>query len=144
MYEDTLLVVRGTIEIPEFTDQSEINLFTKSIVEGQSIYMNGHLIAPNIKRDSPDQSYRLDHSIIQPGKNVYAVTGKRFRKTHQWDEPNTDPGLIQVIEPAGQWKRKAFNGLAQVIVQSEKQLGEIVLSADSPGLKSAAIKIKAQ
>jgi beta-galactosidase len=80
--------------------------------------------------------------IVKRGANIYAVTGQRFRKTYQWDEPNTDPGLIQVIEPAGQWKRKTFNGLAQVIVQSLRQPGEITLSADSPGLKPASIKIR--
>ena len=101
MYKDTLLVVRGTIVLPEFSNEAVINLFTKSILEGQSIYLNGHLIAANIKRDDPHQSFRIDHSIIKPGLNVYAVTGQRFRKTYQWDEPNTDPGLIQVIEPAG-------------------------------------------
>ena len=142
VYKDTLLVVRGTIVLPEFTGEAVVTLFTKSILEGQSVYLNGHLIAANIKRDDPHQSFRIDHSIIQPGLNVVALTGQRFRKTHQWDEPNTDPGLIQVIEPAGQWTRKAFNGLAQVIVQSSRQSGEITLSAESPGLKQATIKIR--
>jgi len=141
VYKDTLLVVRGTIELPEFTHETEINLFTKSIVEGQTIYINGHLIAANIKRNAANQAYRIDHSIIKPGKNVYAVVGKRFRKTYQWDEPNTDPGVVQIINPAVQWKRKVFNGLAQVIVQSSKQAGEIILTAVSPGLKPATVKI---
>ena len=142
VYKDTLLVVRGTIFLPEFTSEAVVNLFTKSILEGQSIYLNGHLIAANITRDDPRQSFRIDHSILQPGLNVVAITGQRFRKTYQWDEPNTDPGLMQVIEPAGQWTRKAFNGLAQVIVQSSRQPGEITLSAESPGLKPASIKIR--
>jgi beta-galactosidase len=142
VYKDTLLVIRGIIVLPEFTDKTIIHLFTKSIVDGQTIYLNGHLIAAKIKRNNPDQSYLLDHSIIKPGVNIYAVVGQRFRKTHQWDEPNTDPGLVQVIDPAPQWMRKAFNGLAQVIVQTSKQSGEITLSAASPGLKSAVIKIK--
>jgi beta-galactosidase len=128
--------------LPEFTNETVINLYTKSIVEGQSIYVNGHLIAANIKRNDPNQSFPVDHSLIKPGINIYAVLGKRFRKTQQWDEPNTDPGLMQVIEPAGQWTRRTFNGLAQVIVQSSTQAGEITLSATSPGLKPAAIKIK--
>ena len=44
VYIDTLLVIRGTFEIPDFTNESEINLFTKSIVENQSIYVNRHLL----------------------------------------------------------------------------------------------------
>ena len=144
VYIDTLLVIRGTFEITNLTDETEINLFTKSIVENQSIYVNGHLLASNIKRDALNQSYRLDHSIIKSGKNEYAVTGQRFRKRHQWDEPNRDPGLVQVIYPAKQWKRKTFNGLAQIIVQANTQAGEISLTASSQGLKQGSMKIKTQ
>jgi beta-galactosidase len=142
VYIDTLLVIRGTFEITDLTNETEINLFTKSIVENQSIYVNGHLLASNMKRDAPNQSYRLDHSIIKSGKNEYAVTGQRFRKRHQWDEPNRDPGLVQVIYPAKQWKRKAFNGLAQIIVQADTKAGEISLTASSQGLKQGIMKIK--
>lgn len=142
VYTDSLIVVRGTFELPEITDKASVNLFTKSIVENQSVYVNGHLLASNIVRDAPDQAWLLNHKIIKAGKNEYAVVGQRFRKRHQWDEPNTDPGLVQVIYPAVQWKRKIFNGLAQVIVQSKQQPGEIILKASSPGLESAEIKIK--
>ena len=144
VYKDSLIVIRGTFELPEITNETEINLFTKSIVENQSIYVNGNLIASGIKRDAPNQSYRLDHKIIKSGKNVYAVTGQRFRKTYQWDEPNTDPGLVQTISPSSQWKRNLFNGLAQVIVQSTKMSGELILKASAEGLKQAVIKIQTQ
>lgn len=142
VYKDTLLVLRGNIDLPEFTNETEINLFTKSIVENQSIYINGHIIAADVKRDAPGQSYRLDHSILKPGKNVYAVVGQRFKKKRLYDEPNTDPGMVQVIDPAGQWKRNTFNGLAQVIVQSDKQSGELILKASSNGLQQGTIKIQ--
>ncbi len=142
VYTDSLIVIRGTFELPDITNETEVNLFTKSIVENQSIYVDGHLLASNIKRNAPNQSFRLDHNRITSGKNGYAVIGQRFRKASQWDEPNTDPGLIQIINPAGQWKRKTFNGMAQIIVQSTRRLGEITLSATSPGLKPAIMKIQ--
>jgi beta-galactosidase len=141
-YKDTLIVIRGTFELPGLTNETEVNLFTKSIVENQSVYVNGHLIASNIKRDAPNQAYLLDHKIINSGKNEYAVTGQRIRKRSQWDEPNTDPGLVQTISPASQWKRSLFNGLAEVIVQSSKQPGRLVLKAASEGLQQAEIKIE--
>ncbi len=144
VYIDTLLVIRGTFESPDLTSETEVNLFTKSIVENQSVYVNGHLLASNIKRDAPDQSFRLDHKIIISGKNEYAVVGQRFRKRHQWDEPNTDPGLVQTISPSFQWKRSVFNGLAQVIVQSTKEPGEVMLKATAEGLQQAIIKIQTQ
>ncbi len=128
--------------MPEITNESEVNLFTKSIAENQSIYVNGHLLASNVQRDAPNQSYRIDHKIISAGKNDYAVVGKRFRKKQQWDEPNMDPGLVQIISPSAQWKRSLFNGLAQVIVQSTKQSGELILKANAKGLKQAELKIQ--
>lgn len=144
VYKDTLLVIRGTFELPEFNSETKFNLFTKSIVENQSIYINGNLIASNIKRDEKNQSFLIDHKIIKPCKNEFAVTGQRFRKKHQWDEPNTDPGLLQIVFPAEQWKRKFFNGMAQVIVQSTKKPGEILLTATGDSLKKTTIKIQSK
>jgi beta-galactosidase len=46
-------------------------------------------------------------------------------------------------EPDKAAKRRAFNGLAQVIVQSTKQPGGIVLSATAGGLQTATVTIKA-
>jgi len=143
-YTDTLLVIRGTFELPDFTDETVLNLLTKSIAENQSVYVNGHLLASGIKRDAPGQSYQLDHKIIKPGKNEYAVTGQRFRNRNQWDEPNTDAGLIQVVVPSSQWQRSLFNGMAEVIVQSTKQPGDLILKASGNGLKEAIIKIQTQ
>ena len=142
IYKDSLIVVRGTFSLPEITKDAAVNLYTKSIAEDQSIYVNGNLIAADIRRDDPNQSFKLNHNIIQTGRNEYAVTGKRFRKKNQWDIPNTDPGQVQVIYPSKQWKRKVFNGLAQVLIQSSKQPGEITLTSESPGIKSSVIKIQ--
>jgi beta-galactosidase len=46
--------------------------------------------------------------------------------------------------PAPQWKRSVFNGLAQVIVQSKREAGEIRLTATSPGLSPAVVNIASQ
>lgn len=143
VYKDTLLALRGSFELPELTGKTIVNLFPKSIVENQSIYINGHLLASNISKDS-EQSFKLDPAIIQSGKNEFVVTGKRFRKKSKWDEPNTNPGSIQVVIPEKPWKRKAFNGLAQVIVQSTKENGKITLKATGAGLSPATIKLAAE
>jgi beta-galactosidase len=42
-------------------------------------------------------------------------------------------------EPDKANKRRAFNGLCMVIVQSQKQPGEIRLEASSPGLEPATL-----
>jgi beta-galactosidase len=83
----------------------------------------------------------LDHNILRKGKNVVAIEGKPFVKQSQWEDINTNPGTIKVYNPAPQWKRKAFCGLAQVIVKTTRQAGEISLTVTSDGLVPATLKI---
>ena len=130
-------VIRGTFTLPDFSSMTEIALWPKSLGEEQAVYVNGQLIAKNIKRDDAVQRYRLDRTILRKGKNVYAIVGIPLAKRFQYDNLNTDPGTIQVYNPPPVWKRRVFNGLAQVIVQSERQTGEITLTANSPGLSQA-------
>ena len=47
-------------------------------------------------------------------------------------------------EPDKAAKRKVFNGLCQVIVQSSKESGDIILTAESPDLKPASVTIHAE
>jgi beta-galactosidase len=142
--KDTLIIIRGSFQLPPITDNAAITLLTKSICNNQSIYVNGHLIASDIKRNAPNQDYKLDHSILKSGKNVYTAIGTPFVKTRQWEEINIDPGVVKIFTPAETWKRKVFNGLAQIIVQSAQQPGEITLTATSPALQPATVKIKTQ
>jgi len=143
VYKDSLIALRGSFNLPDLSSQTMVNLFAKSIVNNQTIYINGHLLASNLGRND-NQSFKLDLTTLQKGKNEYVVVGKRFKKRSEWDEINTNPGVIQVVTPAEPWKRKAFNGLAQIIVQSSKQSGEIKLKATAPGLTSSEIIIKAE
>ncbi len=138
------IAIRGSFDLPAFTSETGITLLTKSIAQEQDIYVNGHLIAKGIQRDAPDQSYRLDHSLLHEGTNVYAVVGPPLVKQNKWEALNTDPGMVQIIDPAAQWKRAAFNGLAQVLVQSTKHPGEMVLTAASQGLTGSSVKIRTE
>ncbi len=47
-------------------------------------------------------------------------------------------------EPDKAAKRKVFNGLCQVIIQSSREMGEIKLTAESAGLESTSIIIRAE
>ena len=54
-----------------------------------------------------------------------------------------DNGSETSHEPFKADYRKAFNGLCLVVIQSENKAGEIILGADSKGLKGSRINIKA-
>jgi beta-galactosidase len=138
------IIIRGVFNLSDFSDKTEISLYSKSLAEGQNIYINGVLIGSNIKRDDPNQVFIIKHEILHKGKNVIVYAGKPFVKSYMWEEINSDPGVIKVVNPPAPWKRKVFNGLAEVIVQTKKQAGEIILSAESKGLLTGKIKLNSQ
>jgi len=144
--KDTLktIVIRGIFNISEITNDSEIKLWPKSLGEEQAVYINGHLIVKNIKRNDAVQEYKLDKAILRKGKNVYAIVGSPLVPRYLYDNLNTDPGIIQIFSPSKNWKRRVFNGLAQVIVQSTKMPGKIILTATSEHLLKATLKLQTQ
>jgi beta-galactosidase len=138
------VVIRGSLDLPDLNSNSVITLWPKSLGEEQAVYVNGHLIAQNIKRDDALQAFKLDPEIVHSGKNIYAVVGTPFVRRYQYDNLNTDPGVIQVFTPAEPWRRKAFNGAAQVIVQSGKNAGELLLRAAGRGLSGGVVRVGLQ
>jgi beta-galactosidase len=138
------VIIRGTFNLPDLNSDTKISLFPKSLGEEQAVYANGQLIVKNVKRNDPVQKYKLDNSILRKGKNVYAIVGTPLAPRFQYDNLNTDPGIIKVFKLAETWKRKVFNGLAQIIVQSTKESGEIILTAESEGLLEGTVKLITQ
>ena len=130
----------GSFTLPQDFGVSAITLFYKNIGLKQSIYINGKEIAHNVPENETADGYVLDKSILKPGRNVIAILATPIPKQHDWDNVNTDPGLIQLVKSAEPWKRKLFNGLAQVIVQTTNEPGEIVLTATSPKLGSSTLR----
>jgi beta-galactosidase len=137
-------VVRASFELPQLDDYREVTLFPKSLVDGQAIYVNGHLVTEKMKRDDTGKAFPLPKSILKKGRNVYAVVGTELLRRFKWGNLNGDPGSIRTVIPAGQWKRSLFSGLAQVIVQSDRKPGTIVLKAASAGLSGTGLRIDSE
>jgi len=138
------VVIRGTFDLSNLVDGAQVTLWPKSLGEEQAVYVNGHLLAKKIKRDDSVQGHTLDNSILHKGKNIYAIVGTPLVPRYQYDNLNTDPGVIQVFTPAEKWRRKVFNGLAQVIVQSTRHAGTITLTATGNGLSQGVLEIHAE
>ena len=150
--KEKVVIYRGNFILPQtLNKEAAFNFLYKYIGIEQSIYINGQLLAANIKQDSKSNTsatdkkvFPLDKSMLLPGKNLITIIAYPFIKKNSWDTPNRDAGVFQIVTPAPQWKRSLFNGLAQVIVQSTGGAGDIMLTAYSNGLKQASIKIKSQ
>jgi len=137
-------VYRGVFELPETKGQTVISLILRSLGEKQSVYINGKPIAENAGRDNAGHEFTLDQAMLHPGKNVVAVVATPSQGGRQGGGDAAGPGLIRITSLAGDWKRSVFNGLAQVIVQSTREPGEIALTATSQGLSQAVLKLQAQ
>jgi len=137
------VVYRGTFRVPDSIANATITFFYNNIGQTESIYINGQSVVQNSIDTKTGKEFSIRQNMLHPGKNNIAIFAVPFIKKYSWDYNNTNPGTIQVIVPAAQWKRKLFNGLAEVIIQSTGQPGQIVLTATSPGLKKNELKIDA-
>ncbi len=81
-------------------------------------------------RPVPTASSEIAFEIAGPGRIIGVGNG---------DPSSHEPDQYA----AGGWKRSLFNGLAQVIVRSAGQPGEIILTASSKDLSPAVLKLQA-
>lgn len=132
-------VYRGRFELQNNTASNKVSFFYKKIGLESIIYINGNVV--DASAEDPEK-YILDAAILRNGKNYINITAKPLQKIKDWDVMNTDPGIIQVITPAEPWKRKLFNGYAQIIIQKDEKVKEVVLSATATGLKSGVLIVK--
>lgn len=141
VYEDSLKVIRGTFNIDKMENGMKVTLFAKSIVERQNIYVNGHKLATEVARANKLDAIEIPLEYLHPGKNEYAVSGQKFRKTYIYDEPNREPGCVQIVYPTPQTTRNLFNGYAQIIVKPQSGKN-IKITAVSDGLEKTEISIQ--
>ena len=133
-------VYRGEFDLKENSKTNIVNFFYKKIGVETLVFINGNKVNPNAE---DVQKYILGSDILKEGKNTIYIITKPLQKIKDWDVMNTDPGIIQIVKPAESWKRKLFNGYAQIIVQKEDNNSkEVVLSASVKGLRSGTLVVK--
>jgi beta-galactosidase len=123
--------------------------------------------------DLAADSVELDFGMIDDEGYVF-VNGQKVGESHDWRatpafdvksflHPGQNTIAVAVVNATGaggvnkgaelrfqkktattDWRRSAFNGLAQVLVQSTKEPGEIKLTATAEGLPPATLSVKAQ
>jgi len=96
----------------------DISVFTVAVVDAQ-----GRMV--------PTANNKVNFELSGAGKIIGVGNGNP-----SCHEPDT---YIK-----GGWSRSVFNGLAQIIVQSTKEVGEIKLTASADGLQSVSSVVKTQ
>ena len=76
---------------------------------------------------------------LHPGDNTVAVLVENYSGSGGMTNGVTLRMQDKTVLP--EWKRSVFNGLAQIIVQSTKDSGEIRLTARADGLSPATASV---
>ncbi|WP_338838974.1 beta-galactosidase GalA [Flavobacterium ginsenosidimutans] len=130
-------IYKGEFDLKNNSTSNVVSFFYKKIGVETVVFVNGNKVEPS-KEDF--QKYVLNSAILKQGKNTIHIAATPLQKIKDWDVMNTDPGIIQVITPAESWKRKLFNGYAQIIIQKDENAKEVVLSASAKGLRATSLK----
>jgi beta-galactosidase len=135
------IVYRSTFCLPKDFNKGEVMLYLRTIGQKQFVYLNGTRIGEEMNQKTDRYTIKPDTALLKPGKNVLVFVTTPYFTEQIWQNPNTDPGVIQLIMPAPNYKRSLFSGKAQVIVQAANYPGEIKLTAKSEGLIPAVLSI---
>jgi beta-galactosidase len=134
-------VFRGHINVTEAELASEIvELCFGSINGGGNIYLNGQKAGES---HDGGMVVALDAKrLLHPGNNTVAVVVSNYSESGGLNKGVSLRMQDKAILP--EWKRSVFNGLAQIIVQSTRDPGEIRLTATAEGLTPATVSVQSQ
>jgi beta-galactosidase len=122
----------------EQLSKSAVELWFGKIEGDAVVYLNGRRIGSG--GDSRSASVFDVKSLLHPGENSLAVVIASYG-----DSAGVSKGVMLQLQgdpPPVEWRRSAFNGLAEVIVQSSREGGTIRLTARSDGLEPATVSIQ--
>ena len=150
-YEPGILLARGYNDGKEvLTDKVETTgdpVVVKLIADRSNLRADGEDVSVITvqasdaqERPVPTAGNEITFNLTGPGRIIGVGNG---------DPSSHEPDVFTANGPAdsmtsANWKRSLFNGLAQVVVQSTREPGEITLTASSPGLSPKALKLQTQ
>lgn len=129
------LVLTGDIQKPAVSNGDTVRIFIGQLDPNQKVYVDGQLVNPilrdgNLTLDVDPSKVRekttLSYVIPSPGDGLAGLADRSVAGT-KW-------GIMRVTTPAAEWQRSAFNGWAQVIVQSTGGTGTATLKASASEL----------
>ena len=134
-------VYRGQFTINNTSKSDVVSFYYQKVGVDAVVFVNGI----KLRADATDaQKYIVSADILRQGSNTLHIIASPIHKVKDWDVINMNPGIIQIVTPSEPWKRKLFNGLAQVIIEADGSGREIILSAAGKDVKQAMISIAAE
>jgi len=143
-------VYRGDFQLAQVAPGASYVLTVRSLGAQQSIYLNGQPVAEKVTPENAGHEITLPADALRAGKNILAIVvtpaagGGRGNRGGGGRGGFGGPAQLREVIPAAGWKRNLFNGLAEVLVQSTGQPGELTLTAQAAGLTDATLKLQAE
>ena len=139
-------LARGTFKTYEAVDaDAVVTLFTMPLDIDQSVYVNDVDVTERARTAGRGAVIVLPGSLVRLGANEVKVLvrGKAetvLRRMNELGAQNI--GSVQIRHPAGGWKRRVFNGYAQVLLQSTGTPGLVTLTATGEGLRQTRLDLQ--
>ncbi len=129
---------RFTVSAQELTAPG-VELWFGKIDGDGTVYLNGQKVGAG--GDSRAASVYEVKSLLHPGENIVAVAIANWSVAAGLNRGV----MLRFVDnpPPIEWRRSVFNGLAQIIVRSNRESGPIKLTARSTGLKPAVASLRA-
>jgi beta-galactosidase len=124
----------GAFTLPAVPAGASVELFLPALGTKTTLWLNGHELARDIDTSTVGPALRLDPAQLVAGVNRVQLMVTPFEDKRNHIPELTRLGFVHVVTPAPPARRSLFSGLAQVIVQSTQEPGEIRLTAKSDGL----------
>ena len=126
----------ASFELAEVSASTSYHLYLPSLGTKTTLWVNGHLLATRADTSVSGPDLVLDHSVLAAGANRVQLIAAPFADGKNHIPDRTRLGAVQALRQAEPWQRRAFNGLAEVTVQSAGGPGSVMLEARAEGLLS--------
>jgi beta-galactosidase len=129
-------IYRGHFTVTE-KDLGEpvIEIWFNRIAGGAGVYVNG--VKAGGSNDPKVKAVYDVKALLHPGDNVVSVAAANWGSEPSGISRGVSL-VFQDLPAAVDWSRSAFNGLAEVIVQSSREAGTLKLTASADGLQPAS------
>lgn len=132
-------------DLPVLQPAETLSLLINTLGTGQTLTLNGEELYRDAAPERSKTELKIDSSRLKPRGNQLRIQATVFEVWRDREGLSQfHPASLKITTPARPWTRSTFNGLAQLIVQSTGQPGEIVLTAKGGDLKSGQLKIQAK
>ena len=131
-------IYRGTLTNQGLPKGARLRLLLRHFGASAVVELNGRrLVTTEMTPEAPLPFFELTSDLVRAGRNVLVVSATPYENDRARERAKKVPHAVLRVETAPPpWSRRLFNGLAQVIVQSERPAGTDSNCRDRTGARA--------